>query len=271
MKARMRFAIAGVVVALGIALALASTTGAEATQGQPVVAGQNNSETSITRVQNTSVSLNCVGFSTDGLSGCGESGVDGYGTSIGVYGNGPTGVQGIGTTYGVQGYGGPYGVYGQGGTGVYGTGGTGVYGVGTENGVQASGGTFGLFATGTDYGIYGSGPNHGVFGQATSSSGAGVEAAGTGGGIALKVNGKAQFSRSGKATVAGTASTPKNSVTVTGKALTSSSLILAVLQKNVAGVWVAGVVPNVAGSSFTIYLNKSVTTSVGPIAWFIVN
>ena len=41
------------------------------------------------------------------------------------------------------------------------------------------------------------------------------------------------------------------------------------LQKVVAGVYVVAAVPNVSGGYFTIYLNKAVSTSVGPIAWIV--
>jgi hypothetical protein len=44
----------------------------------------------------------------------------------------------------------------------------------------------------------------------------------------------------------------------------------ATLQKYVSGVFVVAAVPNVSGGYFTVYLNKAVTTSVGPIAWEVV-
>jgi hypothetical protein len=92
---------------------------------------------------------------------------------------------------------------------------------------------------------------------------------GTGSGIALMVDGKAQLKRSGVATVAGSSSAPKNSVRVT-ISITAKSMMVATLQKFVSGVFVIAAVPNVTGGYFTIYLNKSVTTSVGPIAWTVV-
>jgi hypothetical protein len=58
-------------------------------------------------------------------------------------------------------------------------------------------------------------------------------------------------------------------VKVTGVTLTTSSLILATPQGKVAGVAVEGVMPDVSGSSFTIYLTKAVKVSLG-IAWFVV-
>jgi hypothetical protein len=262
MKARLSVGIAGALIALALSLmAFAGTRPAVATQGQALVAGVENSETGPTGVYNTSAGFTgCTaggGFAA-GFVACGNIGVQGRGTTAnGISG---TGVSGDGSVYGVTGSGGSYGVYGGGGTGVYGE--------GTENGVQAVGGTFGVFAEGDDYGLYARAPLHGVFGQATSSSGSGVEAMSTGGGIALKVSGKAQLSRSGVATVAGTSSAPKNSVRVT-IGITAKSMMFAILQKFVSGVFVIGAVPNVAGGYFTIYLNKSVTTSVGPIAWMV--
>jgi hypothetical protein len=85
---------------------------------------------------------------------------------------------------------------------------------------------------------------------------------------ALEVTGKAQFSRSGVATVAGTSSSPKNSVRVS-LPITGHSMMTATLQRYVAGVSVVAAVPNVSAGYFTIYLNKAVTTSVGPIAWIV--
>ncbi len=187
----------------------------------------------------------------------GVEGVSGNGT--GVYGatdaGGQSGVAGIDSSTS-----GGHGIYGRStnGIGVYGTTGangqSGVQGVDTSdnggNGVQGvsdNGGT----------GVYGS-----------SDTGVGVLAATTSG-VALKVNGVADFSRCGSATVAGTATTPTQTVSVTGVALSASSLILATPQGHVPGVAVAGVVPDVSGSTFAIYLTKAITVSL-PIAWFVV-
>jgi hypothetical protein len=74
------------------------------------------------------------------------------------------------------------------------------------------------------------------------------------------------FSRSGVVTVAA----GKSSVTQTAVALTSASLVLATLQQNLSGVYVRAAVPNIAGKSFTVYLNKTVTAPA-KVAWFIVN
>ena len=126
-------------------------------------------------------------------------------------------------------------------------------------------------------GVYGQndGTGFGVAGRASSGTGVlGDSANGVGvvassqNATALQVTGKAQFSRSGVATVAGTAAAPKNSVKVS-LPITAKSMMTATLQKFVAGVYVVAAVPNVSGGFFTLYLNKAVTTSVGPIAWIV--
>jgi hypothetical protein len=159
-----------------------------------------------------------------------------------------------------------YGTAG-GGEGLAGGGATGVHGTGTENGVLATGGTFGVFSEGTDYGVYAaSSGGYGVFSANTSSTGVGVYASGAG--MALQVNGKTEFSRSGRATIAGTSGSPKSSVTVTNVALTAKSLVLATPQRYQAGVYIEAAVPNVSGSSITIYLSKAVTKNF-PVAWMV--
>jgi hypothetical protein len=214
-------------VALAIAFIAGTGAAADATQGQAVIAGQNNSETSETIIVN-----------------------QGAGTGMSVYGSGDA-------------------------NGVYGSGYFGIHGFGTQAGVvgeAASGGNgvFGATSSNTASGVYGqnNGTGYGVAGRANLSGGTGVLAESTDG-TALVVNGKAQFSRSGVATVTGTSTTPKNSVKVT-LPVTAKSMVFATLQKRVAGVYVVAAVPNVAGGYFTIYLNKSVATSVGPIAWQVI-
>jgi hypothetical protein len=118
------------------------------------------------------------------------------------------------------------------------------------------------------YALYGASPN-GIVVAALSTSGTAVAASSTAG-TALSVSGVASFSRSGLATVAGTAAKTKISVTVTGVALTAASMILATPQGKVSGVAVEGVVPDVTAGSFTIYLTKAVKVAL-PIAWFIID
>jgi hypothetical protein len=150
---------------------------------------------------------------------------------------------------------------------------SGVYG---ENDGDGNG-VYGYANNAAASGVYGQndGAGFGVAGRA--NSGVGVEgdsANGTGvwanspGGTALTVTGTAQFSRSGLVTVAGTSAAPKNSVKV-ALPITAKSMMTAALQKYVAGVYVVAAVLNVTKGYFTIYLNKAVTTSVGPIAWMV--
>src|SRR5262245_37379119 len=78
---------------------------ADATQGQPVIAGQANDETKETVLNNTSeTGSGCAVENKNGLVGCGRTGLDGWGTVFGVNGRGPTGVRGFGGT----------GIYGEG-------------------------------------------------------------------------------------------------------------------------------------------------------------
>ena len=121
-------------------------------------------------------------------------------------------------------------------TGVFGFGGAGVYGVGT----------------------------YGVIGESVSAS-AGVLAVGQSAtDIALEVQGKVKFSRSGRATLGA----GKSSVKVTLAGVSTGSRVFAVLHSNRTGRWVQSVVPTTG--SFTIYLNGTVTASTY-IAWFVLN
>jgi hypothetical protein len=171
-----------------------------------------------------------------------ETGVYGYSdvsdNSSGVWGdsNLGTGVAGTGDT-GVVGFG-NYGIYGYGRQAVTGDADT------TETGV---------------YGFTGSTiappPTAGVGVQAAAASTAQV---------ALKVVGKAQFSRSGRTYVSAKGSSRK--ITMAG--VTTSSYIIATLQTRRTGVYVHAVVP--AAGSFTIYLNKAVTATTY-IGYLVIN
>jgi hypothetical protein len=204
--------------------------------------------------------LNDAGAGVRGTGGGGGPGVSGQGgpdKGVGVHGTGggqyATGVQGDGgaSGIGVAGTGGP----GNGNVGVCGTGnldnGIGVWGIGQGAGA-------GVLGTGFH------GPA--VHGRADFADAIGMLAENTAGGVALKATGPASFSRSGVLTVpAG-----KSTVTKTGVALTSASLVLATLQQDRAGVWVRSAVPDVAASSFTIHLSKAVSSST-KVAWFVLN
>jgi hypothetical protein len=77
---------------------------------------------------------------------------------------------------------------------------------------------------------------------------------------ALRVEGRAEFTRSGRTTIASGASTKK--VSLFG--CTSSSLVIAVLASNRSGRYIRAVVPSTG--YFTIYLNTSVTSTTN-ISW----
>jgi hypothetical protein len=192
--------------------------------------------------------------------------------------------QGVGAGTGVQGMGGPsngFGVVGQGvgqSAGVAGAGGAN-NGAGVTGGGGGAGyGVFGVGGPSNGVGVIGQGQGvgdgvqgetskgNGVRGYTTNAAGVGVLAENGQGGTALQVFGPAVFSRSGVLTVPAGSS----AVTKTGVALSAASLILATLQQNVAGVWVGSAEANVAGSSFTIHLNKTVSARTR-VAWFVVN
>jgi hypothetical protein len=205
------------------------------------------------------------------VSGCSGTGVFGQGATLGIDGRGGD-VAGEGT--GVSGVGGRFGVSGRGGIGLFavGTGGgggslptgAGVFATGVTNGVQ------GQSANATASGVYGenTGGGFGVAGR--SHQGTGVLAE-SGNGTALAVNGKAVFSRSGKVTI----TFPRDSAVVSAAALSPTSLVLAVGQTNVRGVFVRAAVPNVATGSIKIHLNRSPGTPTNPrsmvVGWFVLS
>jgi hypothetical protein len=279
MKARMKLSIGCVLVAL---VAFVGTPEAVATQGQPVIAGIVNSENSETDLQfSCSTGLTCsttLAFggvniaSSTNTQPVGVLGDAGF-PSFWTWPSGSTGVWGVSSAgNGVEGDGTSNGVFGHAANRI----GSGVYGQNDGTGI----GVAGLFGSG----VYGQndGIGYGVAGRITTSSGAGVwgdapnasggvgVAASSAHGTALQVTGTAAFSRSRIATTAGTTATPKNSVVVTvpGGALTANSIVLATIQGNIAGVSVQGVVKG--ATSFTIFLTKTVTTSVR-VGWFIIN
>ena len=195
-----------------------------------------------------------------GGSGPGVSGLGGQDNGTGVHGSA------FGSGTGVRGDGGSDGgggVAGFGGTSTAPNNGVGVLGAGgAANGI----GVWGL-GQGTGAGVLGTGFNGpAVHGRADLADAIGVLAENTVGGVAFKAAGPARFSRSGVLTV----SAGKSTVTKTGVALTSASLVLATLQQDRAGVWVRSAVPKVTASSFTIHLSKAVSSST-KVAWFIVN
>jgi hypothetical protein len=287
MFSRLRLTTAGAVFA--IAVSLFWSVGV-----RPALAGVDGDLVLDSFISNGSCTVgdtNCTSGSTGvtshggGLAWRADSGIGLYGISL----NGDRGV--VGYSQGTEGSG--IGVAGTGpNVGVDGVGKVGLHGNGQGDGgqgVSAEGTSYGVYATGTAVGISGLGlTSDGVQGQAgdgangvfgsnfgagvgvrgESQSGPGVVAKSTSG-VALRVAGRAQFSRSGRAVVAGTTAAPKSSVVISNVYLSSKSLVLATPQTNRIGVWVEAAVPNVSAKTITIYLNKAVPVSY-PVAWFVI-
>jgi hypothetical protein len=135
----------------------------------------------------------------------------------------------------------------------------------STTGVTTSSG-YGLYGGSSDpagAGVYGSssGSNPGVVGVCTGS-GPGVQASSSTG-IALAVDGRVTFSRSGISTIAKGSESAK--VPLAG--VTSTSLVLATPQSLDRGNYLAGVVP--AANAFTIYLNSPAQEAM-KVAWFLI-
>ena len=218
-------------------------------------------------------------------SGNGVSGSGGASGGIGVVGQG--GGSGGAGVVGTGGGTGP-GVVGNGSTGLIGngagSGGVGVFGAGGPNGGtgvlgHAGGAGDGVHGNSTGgnavAGFAGGANGAGVRGEATDSSAIGVIArndAASSGGVGLSVMGVSQFTRSGAVPIA----FPAKSATVSVPGgLTSSALVLALMQNSVSGVYVASAVPSTLTGQVTINLNKTPGSSTSPktaqVAWFIVN
>ena len=146
---------------------------------------------------------------------------------------------------------------------------TGVYGWSEADPVDVLGS--GVWGDSPDSGVVGTG-SYGVLGL----GGAGVVGIGDPGGIgvyavgdsatdlALRVDGKVMFSRSGKNTIG----TGKSSLKINLAGVSGNSRVFAVLHSNRSGRYVRAVVPTTG--SFTIYLNTTVTSATY-VAWFVLN
>jgi hypothetical protein len=99
----------------------------------------------------------------------------------------------------------------------------------------------------------------GVYGRATQ--GTAVYAHADPAGTALRVNGRASFSRSGLVSV----SAGRTSVSKTVAGMTSSSLVFAVVKTGDGGAWVRKAATTTG--KFTVYLNKAASTTT-TVAWF---
>lgn len=192
------------------------------------------------RGTNTSSSAGVVGDSVNAVGVAGWSGstvthADIAGITAGVLGQASgeasPGVLGLGEV----------GVEGGGSIGMFANGTTGVVGIGDGLGPP------GQFGTGV-YGYAGGVPP-------APPTNVGVYARGDGSTTALRVQGKAAFSRSGRAAVGA----GQSSKVVTMAGVTSASLVLVTLRTRRSGVYVAAAVP--ATGKFTVYLNKAVTAA----------
>lgn len=294
-------AAAGTAGVIG-AVVLTRPTTARAANGAAVILGSDtNAETSFTLITNTTSGTGALGAyatgSGTGFGGKSESGIGVYGFSSsgqGLYGQSDTGEGAYGQSggtassatpsrngvHGVTDSSGDSGVWGEntgpagsGGNGVYGstnsTGGSGVYGhnAGTGYGVagraESGTGTLGDSANGT--GVWANSQNATGL-KATTASGTAASITSTG--TALSVTGKAKFNRSGVVSIAH----PAVSATVAVQdGLSSTSLVLAVMQNVVAGVWVVSAAPNTSTGKATITLNKAAASGSAKVAWFVVN
>src|SRR5436190_21574711 len=77
------------------AMVVVAVSSARATQGQAVIAGQVNTSTAETVVNDTDAGVSCIHGSEDGLVGCGFHGVSATGDQYGVDARGDTGVFGL--------------------------------------------------------------------------------------------------------------------------------------------------------------------------------
>jgi hypothetical protein len=105
--------------------------------------------------------------------------------------------------------------------------------------------------------------------RGTAADGIGVHATADNAGTALKVDGKASFSRSGLAIFP----PGRSFIAVTGVSLTSSSLVLATVQaRGIDGVFIKGVLTVPTQSKFNIYLNQAVPAGNSlSVAWLVLN
>jgi hypothetical protein len=236
--ARRRALLLGAAAAGAAAAATVAGGGAAdaADSGSPVLLGKTNTASASTAV---------VAKLGDGLTGqtttVGQSGVAGIDV---------TPVKGAHGTYGQS-------THGTGVLGVsfHGTGMTGFASTAGESGVSA------LNTAKKGYGLFGQ-ANDGVSVFATSADGTAVHAS-SAHGIALEVSGKTNFSHSGVVMVPGGG----KSVTVRLDGLTSSSIVLATIQRPQEGLAIAGA--QAGEGSFEISLSGKAAADV-PVGWFVI-
>lgn len=280
----------GLAAAIGVAVSAVLPKAARAANGDALTIGQANTGTEPTTLtaavpEEDSAALvvdnNAVASQTslpNGVRGEGYFGVYGVGKGMHTWAGPPPpdphGV--VGAAYvpeGGRGVGVSGGVYDEtgeafvsSGVGVAGTSITeseaaAGFDIGETDGMETPSG-IGVLGMGSRRGVVGTGPQVGVFGR---SPAVGVRAESPAG-VALDVRGKAQFSNSGRGTIAAGASNKL----VTGAKLTANSTVLVTLQGNAGpGVHVQYVL-KVNSTSFKVFLNKPAARNV-IFGWFIVN
>jgi hypothetical protein len=220
-----------------------------ADNGDPLKIGATNTGSAETILQvSSSTGLSASSSGGDGLAGgtaaAAKSGVYGYSRNADGYG-----VFGRNLVSGTE------GALGSGREGVYGScavpSGSAVLGVsthadsaavaGTNRAARTAGGFGGLSA-----GVYGVAPD-----DATDR-------------VGLWVQGRVSFTRSGTLTIAARTS----SISTAMPALSATSMVLATLQTNRAGVYIQAAVANPATGRITIYLNRRVTAAT-KVAYFV--
>lgn len=223
-------------LAVGAAAVVAETvkpSSAQASQGQPVIAGDRNTATDRTALDNVATSGNGIGLALNGAT------FGGHGLIASSFGGDP-GVMGVAN--------------------------------GASNGVAgqtADSGSSGIFGInyGGGYGVAGrsnAANGIGVYGEAFGTDGVGLYANSGGGGTALQVIGKAAFSRSGTWTIPAGANHAVLSLDVT-----PTSVIFATLQQHAVGFRVESAVPH--NGSFTIWINKPAPAGGLSVGWFVIN
>jgi len=237
-------------VAAAAAQAVAVPTGVRANNGDPLTIGATNAGSAETILQvSSSNGLSAWSTGGDGLAGgtgaADKSGIYGYCTNANGYG-----VYGRNTASGTEGSmgSGTHGIHGNCAAmdtiGVMGES-SNLHGVGVV-GVNSVAGTQGMFG------------HH--------SAGVVALAPVVADRVALEVLGRARFTRSGTLSIAARTS----SISTAMPALTATSMVLATLQTNRAGVYIQAAVANPATNKITIYLNKKVTAAT-KVAYFVLN
>jgi hypothetical protein len=285
-----RAGLAGLAASAVAAEQLARPAAARAANGDSLLLGEVNTDTQTTSLQNTGIGdgfdVTSNNANASAISGSNSTaGANGYGV-LGFSANNAVGVYGFSVNnWGVA-------AHSTNTTALQSQSINGVGIVGVSNVVTAiygqSGGTNGYAETkdairgftdsSAGSGVRGENVNGGtgVTGVATSKAkgggGTGVHAVASGLGTALRVDGRAVFSRSGDVVIKSPAASA--TVTVPG-GLSSTSLVLAVLQTAIPGVFVTSAVPNPSTGKVTIHLNKAPGTGKGggnaKVAWFVVN